>query len=344
MKNNKYFKFFGVFIAILSLTSCVKDDEDYDSSISSRPNVTVPVTSYTVTEGDDVLVTMVADKPYRTSLDFNLEVLSDGTALELDDFAVNLNPTVLGNDPWNGIKGYIVSFPAYTTSYTFSISTILDALPEGTENVSLKLTMSGNHNGNLDEASRVLNIAIANGVQSSLDLVLDWDQTFNLSGTDYTLCDIVYDNDFYVVDGATEVDNAATADCPESISMDLADYPNGNYDIYQNLYDDGGLSGAGVSPAFSIPVKVHYYRGGSTTLDGTYTQDPAYAVDSNTLPDPSGATLYYVVTVNVQDGVFTLFDDNGNIASGRMAKAKKAIKSFIANDKAKKSITRKIKF
>ncbi|GEC77500.1 hypothetical protein [Flavobacterium aquatile] len=345
MKKNNYIKLFTAFAAFLSLTSCIKDDENYASTVSDRPNVTISATSYSVTEGGDVLVTMVADKPYRTSLDFNLEVLSGNTAVAIDDFTVNVPETVFGSDPWNGIQGYLVQFPANTTSYTFSISTILDDLPEVTENVSFRLTMAGNHNGNLAESSRLFDVAIANGVQDELQLTFDWDQSFDFGGSTFTLCDIAYDNDFYIYDGAslnpliTQTDAAAaTGDCPETFTMNLADYPNGNYKIYQNLYDDNGLSSAGITPAFSIPVKVHYLRGGSASLDGTFTQDPAYAIDSNTLPNPTAtAQLYYVVTVNVNNGVFTLLNDNTAIASGKHSKVNKAFKSL----KAKNNLNKK---
>jgi hypothetical protein len=336
MKKNNYIKLFTAFVAFVSLTSCVKDEENYASTVADRPNVTISSTSYSVTEGEDVLVTMVADKPYRSSLEFNLEVLSGNTAVATDDFTVNVPETVFGSDPWNGIQGYLVEFPANTTSYTFSISTILDALPEGTENVRFRLTMAGNHNGNLAESSREFDVAIANGVQDELQLTFDWDQSFDFGGTTFTLCDIAYDNDFYIFDGAGLDTAAATGDCPETFSMNLADYADGDYEIYQNLWDENGLSSAGITPAFSIPVKVHYLRGGSASLDGTYTQDPLYALDSDAPADPAGANLVYVVTVRIQNGVFTLLDDNGTIASGRHAKAVKAFKSLQLKNKLNK--------
>lgn len=344
MKKNNYIKLFTAFVAFVSLTSCIKDEENYASTVADRPNVTISSTSYSVTEGEDVLVTMVADKPYRTSLDFNLEVLSGNTADVADDFTVNVPETVFGSDPWNGIQGYLVQFPANTTSYTFSISTILDLLPEGTENVRFRLTMAGNHNGNLAESSREFDVAIANGVQNELQLTFDWDQSFDFGGTTFTLCDIAYDNDFYIYNGTDlnplvqDADAiAATGDCPETFTMSLDDYPNGNYKIYQNLYDDNGLSSAGISPAFSIPVNVHYLRGGSASLDGTFTQDAAYALDSSSSPDPSAtAPLYYVVTVNVNNGVFTLLNDNTAIASGKQAKVNKAFKNLKAKSKLNK--------
>jgi len=335
MKKNNFLKFLLLLAIPVSFTSCVEDKESY-ASIPNKPHVTLAASTYTVNEGEDVTVNMVADKAYKASMDFNLEVLSGGTATVEDDFSVNLDETVLGNDPWNGIQGYLVSFPANATAYSFSLSTVLDDLAEGTESVTFKLTMSGNHNGVLEESSRIFTVNIVNKVQDDLVLTLDWNKSFDYAGNTYTLCDIQYDNDFYLVSGNTIVDAAATSDCPEVLTMNINDYANGDYDIYQNNYDDAGLSSAGV-PTFTIPVNVHYNRAGSATLSGTYVQPAPYAVNSDTPSDPSFNNPIYVVSVHVQDGVFTLFDDNGNIASGKSQKVKQLINAYrLQHPKAKK--------
>lgn len=326
MKKNNFLKLLVVFVGLVSFTSCVEDKETY-ASIADKPIVSLAANTYTVNEGEDVLVTMEANRAYKASMDFNLEIVS-GTATDGDDFTVNLDETILGNDPWNGIDGYLVSFPANQSSYTFSLSTILDDLAEGTESVTFKLTMSGNRNGVLLESSRVFTVNIVNQVQDNLSLTFDWDQSFDFAGNTYTLCDIVYDNDFYLVSGSTIVAAAASADCPEVMDININDYPDGDYDIYQNLYDDNGLASAGISPAFDIPVTVHYNRAGSATLSGTYVQDAAYVVNSDTPADPSFNNPIYVVSVHIEAGVFTLFDDNGNIASGKLQQVKNAVKAY----------------
>jgi hypothetical protein len=105
MKNKNIIKVLWLFVIVVSFAACTVDKESY-ASITDKPRVSLPVTSYSVTEGDDIQVTLVADHPYKYSMDFNLEVLPGGTATDVDDFTVNLDPTVLGNDPWNGIQGY----------------------------------------------------------------------------------------------------------------------------------------------------------------------------------------------------------------------------------------------
>ena len=150
MKNNNIIKLLWLFVVIASFSSCTPNKDESFASVTDKPKVSLPVTSYNVTEGDDVQVTLVADHPYKTSMDFSLEVIPGGTANDVDDFAVNLEATEFGIDPWNGTQGYHMSFPANTTSYTFSISSILDGLAEGTENVTFKLKMYGNRNGVLD--------------------------------------------------------------------------------------------------------------------------------------------------------------------------------------------------
>jgi len=328
MKNKNIIKVLWLFVIVASFSSCTPEDESF-AKITDKPKVSLPVTSFSATEGDDIQVTLVADHPYKYSMDFNLEVLSGGTATDVDDFAVDLDETVLGNDPWNGIQGYLMSFPANATSYTFSISSILDDLAEGTENVTFKIHMSGNHNGVIEGETTTFTVAIANKVQDKLVLVFDWDQSFDFGGSTYTLCDIAYDNDYLLVDSTSNiVAAAASSDCPETLEMDINDYADGDYDVYQNLYDNAGLDGAAITPAFSIPTTVHYNRPGSATLSGTYVQDAAYAFDSDAPSDPGLGDPRYVVSVHIEGGVFTLFDDNGNIASGRAASVKNALKNY----------------
>ena len=336
MKKNNFFKLIGALVITLSLTSCVEDKETYASNISSKPIITLASNNITVNEGEVASVTLVADRTYKSTMDFNLEILSGATATVEDDFSVDLDETVLGNDPWNGIEGYLVSFPANQSSHTISIPTLLDDVAEGTESITFRLTMSGNRNGVITESSRVFTVNIVNQVQDVLSLTFDWDQTFDFGGSTYTLCGLEYDNDFYLVSGSTIVAAAATADCPEVLDIDINDFADGDYDIYQNLYEDNGLAGAGVSPAFSIPVRVHYNRAGSATLSGTYTQSSTYAVDSNASADPAFNNPIYVVSVHIENGVFTLFDDNGNIASGRSQQVKNLIKNFRSKNPLKK--------
>ena len=336
MKKNNFFKFIGALVITLSVTSCVEDKETYASNINSKPTVSLASNTFTVNEGEVASITLTADRAYKSTMDFNLEILSGATATPEDDYAVDLDKTEFGTDPWNGIDGYLVSFPANQTSYTIPIATILDDVVEGTESITFKLTVSGNHNGVIKESSRVFTVNILNKAQDKLTLTFDWEKNFDFGGATYSLCDLVYDNDFYLVSGATIVSSAATANCPETLELDITELANGNYDIYQNLYDDGGVSGAGISPAFSIPVRVNYNRPGSATLSGTYTQSSVYAVDSNATSDPNFDAPIYVVSVNVTNGVFTLFDDNGNIASGRSSQVKNLIKNFKAKNAKKK--------
>ena len=329
-----------IFINVFSLlligsiiTSCSSNEDVAGVDSSVKPTLTIDFpTAITVTEGTDIPVTFTVSKP--VGVDFEIRVLINNQASTAD-----LNDSDIENTSVNTSVEKVFTFPAFATTYTDVISIKNDDLAEPTETLAIYFDPTRVTAVSMTQLNSI--ITINNFVSNDLNLVFNWDQTFNVGGTDYTLCEIVYDLDFLVYNVTTTNISyiAATASCPEVGSMNLGDYPNGDYDILVNLYDDGGLSGAGVSPPFSIPITVDYIRSGSLTLSsgGSFVQDPAYALDSNTPSDPNGNDLRYLATVNVQNGVFTISDDNGTIASGRMANIKKAFKGLKINNKVRKN-------
>lgn len=326
MNKRNVYNLLGAFALIVGFSSCEEDDTSY--AAVDKPIVTTSATTFTVDEGTDLVIDLTSTKTYKSSMDFKLEVLGTSSAMDHDDFAVNLTPTEFESDGW-GPEGYKIKFPANSLTHTFSLSAILDDVNEGTETIYLKLTTAGNHNGVISSTSEMLTVNIQNKPQTFLKLTFDWNQNFDLGGTMTSLCDYEYDNDFYVFNDAFSsiVAQAATADCPEVLEVDLGDFADGNYHIFQNVWDDGGLSGEGL-PTFNVPVNVHYSRGG-TTFAGTYVQDAANAVNSDFGSDPTGANLMYVVSVTVSGDTFTLFDltTSTTIGSGRMAQLKSILKN-----------------
>jgi len=328
----------GLLFSGMLFVSCEQDTTDYVSNVEGKPVATIAQTTYTAGEDESIPVTVTLSSPAGQPVHLMITLVDENNVpidVDSDDFTIEGTHADISDG--FGVNGYVVTIPANTTSYTFNINPELDAEVEETETIRLRVSATRALVARVDPASEYLTITLNHVPQDFLTLVFDWEHEFDVDGTMFSLCESEYDMDFYVipdgeaVDAGNAIDGAATADCPESISMSLADYPDGEYHIYQNVWDDADLSLAGISPAFDIPVRVHYSRGGSTTLDGTYTQNAAHVVNSDFGSDPNALNLIYVVSVRIQDGVFTLFDDNGNVASGRInqtAPVNRVAKSF----------------
>lgn len=330
-----FYKISLLSLLITGLVSCNDDEVSYDS-LKHKPMVGVTATSYTASEGDDVMITLTSDVAYKESMQFKLSIVS-GDAMDHDDFMFDLDEAIFENDAWGEDGGYKVEFPAFATSYTFPLHTILDQELEGTESVTFQLTTQGNMNGLLVDGADTFVVNIANRGYNVVDFTFDWDQSFDLGGTTYTLCDIGYDNDYYVFAGndpqnfGNLVDMAASADCPETLALDLSNYADGDYYVYQNLWETNGLEMVGIAPAFSIPTTVSFDRPGSN-LSGSYVQTAANAFDSDSPSDQDYLDPRYVITISVSGDIVTLRDDSTGgttIGSGRVASNIESVKAQI---------------
>ncbi|RSK42075.1 hypothetical protein [Mangrovimonas spongiae] len=308
MKNLKY-----LYTSLLSLVlvfSCdyekAKIDTEDPGSVNNKSTATITSSvSGDVNEGQTIDFLVEFDKPTAYNVDL-VAVLKSGTADE-DDVQLG---------------GSRIS--AYSTSTTVSVTISADDLYEEDETATIHIEPASPASSYYVHPDSNLNagtFTIKNVASNELDLVFDWDQTFTYSGSEFTLCQIAYDNDFLLFNGAdgSFIDYlAATADCPEVAHVDISSLADGDYLIIQNIWDDGGLQPTGLD--FLIPVTVEYSRGGST-LSGSYTQADANAYSSTHGSDPDGLDLTYVMSFNITNGVVTLFDDTTGteIGSGRAA-------------------------
>ncbi len=94
----------------------------------------------------------------------------------------------------------------------------------------------------------------------SLRVVIDWDNTFEYEGIQYTYCatmdiDVLVYNEFNqeVTDFA-----AARSNCPEEFELTAA-VDNGKYTIYLNAYNHLELSRFGIDP-LNVPVSIFLSR------------------------------------------------------------------------------------
>ncbi|HEX8268274.1 MAG TPA: hypothetical protein VF581_00165 [Flavobacterium sp.] len=324
----------GLLFSGMFLVSCEQDTTEFVSGAGDKPMVTlVGGNSYTVAEGEALPLTFTLDRASAEPIVVKIDMVDEnGNLVDLDaeeDFAIGEgDPTTISAG--YGVNGYLITIPANVTTYTFNFNPTLDAGFEESETYRFRIGSVGFLRGNVDPASEFIDVTITNAVSDQLHLTFDFDATFNVGGTDYSLCEEGYDVDFIVYDADytdLEVFDAQTGACPEELTMDLNDYEDGTYHITAFLYDNIGVSDAGISPAQNFPITVSYSRGGSATMGnegGTFVQDNAFTSDS--VNDDE----VYVMTVVIANGTFTIMDMEQTIVSGRHAapagKVKKAPK------------------
>lgn len=310
-------------LGLILVTSCTDDLEPDYPAQEAKPFLSFGSNNPDmVYEGEEITVDLTFSQAMTVSSVYQLEVLETSTATIDEDFELNLDGVDLD---WGVSNSYVLTVPAYASSTSFTFSAILDELNyEDAEVVNFKLTPNGNFNGDVEPNPIYFSVTINNRNDTPVDLVLDWNTSFTYGGQTWTLCDIQYDNDFILADSDYNLYDylAATSDCPEIGQIVPSDLGfETTWHIYQNVYDDAGLSMAGITPAFSIPVTVNYSRDNST-LNGSYVQSSTYAVDSDFGSDPNMTNLIYLVSFTIEvDGTVTFFnDDSGEvIASGRNA-------------------------
>lgn len=329
MMNNKFLRFLGV-AAILSLSVSCDKEEDVDSIVQvHKPNMTISVASVTnAVEGDIVPFTLTFDEP--VGRDFNLYILrlNGSTASDLDSSVSELYP--------NTAYQQVVAIPAGTTTFIGGIEIELDDLKEDTEQLLLTIGDTRTYDVNFTPVDITINIE--NVVSEELKLDFHFNRTFSGSnGFSSSLCEIEselsatnYDIDFIVYDSMGNdlgVVDAQTANCEESLTMNINDYADGIYDIKAYLYTNADLDLAEIAfplvdvPEFMIPVTVDYMRSGA--FKGLYTQEVANQFTSNSPVDSENYVMSVEVYTDAVDGVrkFRILNSAGSVsAEGKVAK------------------------
>ena len=327
--NNKFLRFLGV-AAILSLSVSCDKEEDVDSIVQvHKPNMTISVASVTnAVEGDIVPFTLTFDEP--VGRDFNLYILrlNGSTASDLDSSVSELYP--------NTAYQQVVAIPAGTTTFIGGIEIESDDLKEDTE--QLLLTIGDTRTYDVIFTPVDITINIENVVSEELKLDFHFNRTFSGSnGFSSSLCEIEselsatnYDIDFIVYDSMGNdlgVVDAQTANCEESLTMNINDYADGIYDIKAYLYTNADLDLAEIAfplvdvPEFMIPITVDYMRSGA--FKGLYTQEVANQFTSNSPVGSENYVMSVEVYTDAVDGVrkFRILNSAGSVsAEGKVAK------------------------
>lgn len=322
MKNRYRLMFLFLLGFTLFNVSCDNHEEE-DYSLSDTPEYSVALSSSTVDEGQSVTVTLTSDYIPNEPVSLRLSIVG-GDAVDTEDFDVTglTRSDIEWGDPEG--KTFEVQIPAFSTSFSFNIVTYIDTPNDDDETVSFQLSKAGFRNATVDSTGD-FTITINNVKSDVVTFVGGWDQSFDFGGSTYTLCDVGYDMDFlYADDTFTIQDYFGSYDqCPETAEVSISEWGDGTWHVFNTVYDNAGLSSAGITPPFDIPVTVEYSRAGST-LAGSYTQDAANTYNSDAPSDPSVSDYRYCYsfTIDTATNTVTVFDytTSTTLGSGKMSK------------------------
>jgi len=304
-------------ISLLSLLAistmfvgCNEDDNTGASTIMATPDVsgdiTVPFAGVlNVNEADEETFnfSVTIDKPQV--VDIHLRVAQTaGTAVAGEDFEI---PTE-------------IVIPAYATTASGTVKILDDCEVEGMEDFTIQISDVATSNAKIK--AKTMSFTVNNTLSTDLELAFNFNKSFSISGTAYTLCaaPVSYDMDFLVYESDfvtdTGVYQAATGNCVEALTFNDAQFPvDGTYHIFYNIYDDGGLTGVYHDP-FDIPIRVDYSRCGGIA-PGSLVIEDAYMPTSLS----GNGTEDYLMTVTRTAGVFTITNSlNEVIATGKSAR------------------------
>lgn len=326
--NIKKMLMISIFAGILF--SCNNDDSLEDVR-TGKPTVTVNPTSTTTTEGMSTTFTLTVDKPISSSMDFKIEV-ADGSAGSFRDFDCSVSgvpvveTTIDEGGFGQGKIGYILSFPAYASTFSFTITPKIDLLKEGNELLKLRLSSALNGNGLVAPSSEIINMNVADYVSNDVGVELIWDKKTTIHGTivdtPYVGTDnldhdtSMFDFDLYILDSGGNPINfdGATSSNPEFVELSSTS-PDGDYYVYFELYiPSSGFIRPKVPFNQDVNVIISKYGVWSTTINVPMSTSDTFA-DAVAIITKTGNT--YVVTDYL----------SGNIlASGKFSTAKPVFK------------------
>lgn len=305
-----------------ALYSCDPDNPSEDAR-EIKPVVSANQTSFNVAEGEAASVTLTTTTPYRTTMEFKIELVG-GTA-GADDYTISptlVGPTTLA-DGIGPDGAFLLEFPANTSTFTFDITPILDLLPEGTENLQFALTSSGNGRGLVAPGSEFINVSITNTISDDFYASISWDGTYlGVDGDEHDYCDFDFDLELY--DDSFNLVESSYSSCPEELTLDQSNQ-DGQYSIVASFFSNAGVVPA--SGEINFPLMLTVSRPGAfvSVVDlSTIFKYTDGGVDEG---NPDG--YYIAATVDKVGSTYTVRDANDPtivIGQGRIADLGKFLK------------------
>lgn len=351
---NIYTKGFLFLLAASLFTAC-QDDDTVETVNKNKPTVSLGAGEATqaIVENGVATFTLTVDKPTTKEMDFKLEFLPDGSTggAAFRDFVVDgldVQETNVNGDGGygQGVIGYIIHFPAFAQTATFSISVPDDFKPGTSKTLKIGLRSALNGQGLVAADSSVITLNVSDFVSEDVGIRLSWDGTTadtfgtlhegtytTTTGTEGSYTD--FDFDFYVFDSSLSVDvtdaAAATGNSPENAVLETSSLADGDYYIVVDLYD----SPENAATEFNLPVKLEVTKFGTW-----YAQiNPPYT-SSSLSSYPSGLTdgIYIAAILTKTGSTYTLTDYNTDqvLAQGRRAQLLSKIQGLRGLKKSKK--------
>jgi len=316
---NKFSLGFAFLAAALAVVSC-SDDDTLKDVRGFKPTVKLNTVTASATEGEEITFTLTVDTPLNKDMDFKLELVDEESTASFRDFTTSGEETDIsgGGGYGQGKIGYALVFPAYATTYSFTVTPTMDLEVEGNEVIKLLLRSSENSKGLVAAESRYITINVADDQSGDIAMELVWDGnttdtfgtihegTYPIAGGEGLFAD--YDFDVYVFDeNFDQVDDnqAATGDSPERLKLLTSDLVDGQYLVAVDLYEAGD---APLQPfTFDMNLQVAKL--------GTWSQKIPLEFTS---ASPTGQVLAAILTKT--GSTYTLADANGAVlASGRQS-------------------------
>lgn len=333
MRKNNFKYIFG--LTILGLFASCSDDEDATDQRLVKSVVTANATTFNLNEGDAAMVTLTIDKPLNVLSNFKLELVGgtgsfrDFTVLDGGDANSETDEETTVDDGY-GVIGHKIIVPAFASSVTFDITTLVDYLPEGNETLVFRLYPMGNSRALVADDSETITINLANTTLNDIQSELKWSRIVNSHGNfadaEYLGADNTmhtldsYDFDLFI-DGPIFVDDGATGAEPEYAGISETD-PDGDYEFYVDLWDTPrGVTASvnGWKPKRLLLLKPVL----TVSKPGVWVEeiDLSGIWDSNVIGSKTGDGRYtYAGYVNKTGTTYTLYNANDDeLVSGRSA-------------------------
>lgn len=127
--------FFAILLTGTSFVSCVEEDDMIPRT--GKPVVSLVNKNISVTEGQNIGLDFKFSYAIPEEAHVRIEIVG-GTATDHDDFAFDLDTIEEYSDGFFGGNGYFYTIDPDKLTAHLDIETIADALPEGTETLTLK--------------------------------------------------------------------------------------------------------------------------------------------------------------------------------------------------------------
>lgn len=249
-----------IILLSFSILSCDRDDYTDDSVLvprNSNGTLSIDLPAEMV-ENDTVFeFTVTVDPPQVVDIHIPVSAVSDGTAVEDEDFTVS----------------HLLVIPAFESTATGQLTILSDCEIEENEKVTIQIGNAENANLNLSQSTHTIDLT--NSIGDGLDVYATWEGTVNVGGVDYALCENV-DIDLYLLDA--DGNNlfgydGATGNCTEHIVMSgLAD---GTYDLMANLWLHTVPYDSVTMEIATYPISVEFDKCGSYKTPGAQSLDNA---------------------------------------------------------------------